>query len=237
MKLTFVEKKQETPTIYSFIFKPETPFQFTAGQFMRLTISHENADSRGVSRNFSIASSPTEGFIMIATRFIEDGSSFKKILFELKFGSKIEAAGPFGRFTLPESTNDCIFITGGIGITPVRSILKYATDKQMQNRLVLLCSNRTTEEVPFHNFFNELQTQNKKFELIQTVTRLEQSSVSWDGRVGRIDEKLVWEKIKNAKETLFYLCGPKSLLDTFYSLLLPIGVKEESIKRENFPGY
>jgi ferredoxin-NADP reductase len=237
IKLPLLEIKQETPTIYSFIFKKDPAFQFTAGQFLNIILPHENPDNRGMRRFFSINTSPTEDFLMITTRVIDHGSTFKQKLLSLPIGSEIEIEGVHGRFVLPDGGQDCIFITGGIGITPVRSMLKFATDKQLPNHLVLLYSNSSPEEVPFHNFLNELKTQNPNLDIVFTVTKPEGSKVPWSGRVGRIDETLVKEKIRDSKNTIFYLCGPPSLVETFYKLLQGIGVEDTSIKRENFTGY
>lgn len=243
MKLILIEKRQETPTIYSFIFKAQEPFQFIAGQLLQIYVPHENPDSRGIRRAFSIASSPTEDFIMIATRIIENGSSFKKALMSLPPKTTIEAEGPYGIFNLPENdSTHCIFITGGVGITPVRGLLKYATDKRLPTPITLLYSNVTPEEIVYRELLDELESQNANLDIVYTITQPQDSKTAWSsqtqwsGKVGRIDKELIQEKIKD-QNTRFYVSGPIALVENFYNLLKKLGIGDDSIKRENFPGY
>lgn len=238
MRLVFQQKVQQTPTVYSFLFKPDTPFQFVAGQFIRITVPHDNPDQRGIHRTFSIASSPTENFMMITTKIIENCSSFKKALFNLSSGVIVDSSDPHGLFVLPENSSfNCLFITGGVGATLVRSILKYATDKKLPNKLTLLYSNITPEEITYYDLFNELITHNTNLDIVYTITQPQKSSRSWSGRVGRIDKKLVQENIKDLTKTKFYISGPTAMVDVFYTLLTEMGITEDHIKRENFPGY
>lgn len=238
MRLVFQQKIQETPTVYSFLFKPDAPFQFLAGQFIRLTIPHSNPDQRGISRTFTIASSPTESFVMITTRMMEGGSSFKKALLALSSGTVVEAGEQRGLFVLPENNHfHCLFITGGVGATPVRSILKYATDKKLPTKITLLYSNVTPEEVVYYDFLSELITNNSNLDIVYTVTQPEKSSQPWSGRVGRIDKQLVREKIKNKTGTKFYISGPISLVENLSNVIVKLGIPPEQIIRENFPGY
>lgn len=238
MKLTLIEKRRQTPSIYSFIFKPEYPITFIPGQFITLFNPHDNSDERGIKRHFSIASSPTEKNIMIATKIIDNGSSFKKALLALEEGSNVEAGEPHGSFILPEDENNhCLFITGGIGITPVRSMVKYATDKKLNLKLTLLYSNVMSDEIAFYEFFNELKTHNPKLDIVYTITKPEELKQSWTGRVGRIDEALIREYMKNNLSNKFYISGPPQMVTAMLELLKSIGVDDQDIKRELFTGY
>lgn len=235
MQLVFQQKIQQTPTVFSFLFKPTATLHFTAGQFIRITVAHDNLDQRGTSRTFTIASSPTESFVMITTRMSKDGSSFKKALLALSPPSIIEAGEPHGLFILSPEATPCIFITGGVGITPVRSIVKFATDNKISRPLTLLYSNSTPEEIVYYDFLNELITHNSNLDIVYTITQPEKSSRLWSGRVGRINKELVTEKAK--QNTMFYISGPTTLVSDFYNLLKEMGVEDDRVKRENFPGY
>jgi len=87
------------------------------------TFPNDNPDNRGVTRYFTISSTPFEDFIMITTRISRPSSSFKESLTEMKIGGRITASGPDGDFTIDDLGKNYIFIAGGIGITPFRSIL------------------------------------------------------------------------------------------------------------------
>lgn len=123
MGLTLLEKHPEAGDATSFIFKPETPLVWQAGQFLHYNLLHQNPDERKAERYFTIASAPFEQNIWLTTRHMEKGSSFKAALFALPIGGNIEANGPEGDFVVNDLAREFIFIAGGIGITPYRSIL------------------------------------------------------------------------------------------------------------------
>src|SRR5450755_522220 len=91
MKLTLRTTKQEASDIFSFIFTPERPLRWQAGQYLHYVLNHPKPDDRGVERYFSIASAPHEKKVMLTTRFAPKGSSFKKALRKLRPGDAIEA--------------------------------------------------------------------------------------------------------------------------------------------------
>jgi glycine betaine catabolism B len=123
MKFTLSATKQEANDTFSFIFAPEQPLQWKAGQLLRYVLNHPHPDDRGVERFFSIASAPHEKHVMLTTRFASKSSSFKKALKNLRPGDAIEAHDLEGDFVVDDSEKTFVFIAGGIGITPFRAIL------------------------------------------------------------------------------------------------------------------
>jgi glycine betaine catabolism B len=112
-------------------------FEYTAGQYAFLDIGNVYNDPKGPVRHFTIASSPTEEFILISTR-IRD-SPYKKRLDSLQIGTEVKVREPLGNFTLHEDySKRAIFLSGGIGVTPFRSMIKYATDKSLPIRMLCL---------------------------------------------------------------------------------------------------
>jgi ferredoxin-NADP reductase len=127
MKLKLVARRAESPGVESFIFKPEKPLVWKAGQFLHYVLNHAPTDDRGSDRWFTIASAPFERHVMITTRFTsKHGSTFKKTLKALKPGNAIEISDLDGDFIVSDPKKQYVFIAGGIGITPFRSILKQA---------------------------------------------------------------------------------------------------------------
>ena len=108
MVFAFIKKEQIAPEYFSFYFSPSEPIAFAAGQYIQLSVPHKNADFLGTSRFFTIASSPTEKYIMITTRILSADlsadavSSFKKTLLTLSPGTSIAGFGPIGKFVLEE---------------------------------------------------------------------------------------------------------------------------------------
>ena len=124
MKIELVEKKKETKDVTSFIFESRVPIKWTAGQFLFYTFPHPNPDERGITRYFTISAAPFEKHIMLTTRFAgKKSSSFKQKLFATPIRTEVEITDPDGDFIVEDLGKKIIFIAGGIGITPYRSIL------------------------------------------------------------------------------------------------------------------
>ena len=119
--LRLKEKVQLAPDIYDFIFVPTRKFAFAPGQYMEWTLGHDEPDSRGNRRYFTLASSPTENTLRLGVKFYQQSSSFKSALLAMDQQSEIVAAQVAGDFVLPDDPRQkCVFIAGGIGITPFR---------------------------------------------------------------------------------------------------------------------
>src|SRR5665213_3089003 len=129
-----------------FIFNPGQKFAYEPGQYLEWTLQHEKTDSRGSRRYFTLASSPTEPDLIIGVKFYEDGSSFKKALLDASADTFIVASQLAGDFVMPKDpTKQLVFIAGGIGVTPFRSMVKYLLDKNDTRKVTLLYSARTEE--------------------------------------------------------------------------------------------
>ena len=133
--LKLKRKSKMAPDIVDFVFKSSQKLAFQPGQYMEFTLAHPHPDSRGNRRYFTLASSPTEDVVRLGIRFYQQGSSFKKALYRMDGRTKIVAAQIAGDFTLPaDPQQKLVFIAGGIGITPFRSMLKYLLDSQPETR-------------------------------------------------------------------------------------------------------
>ena len=232
MKLKVLKVKKETPSIFSLELEPEPAFSFKPGQY--LTVFLPVKDEKGNSRQFSIASSPTEQKILLASR--QTNSIFKQKLESLKKDEQIEARGPFGGFTLIEN-KPAVMLSGGIGITPLRCMIKYATDKKLQMPITLFYANRNPEEIAFKDEFDKMTKANKNLKIVYAVDSPEQSNKKWTGYVGYLTENIIRENVNYLSSAIFYICGPPKMVDTMFSLLKSMNIPEESIRIEHFEGY
>lgn len=230
MKLSVIQIKKETPTIFSVYFKPETKINFRPGQY--LLVELPVTDPKGNDRSFSIASSPTEDDIIISTR--QTNSIFKKKFESLKKGELVEARGPYGSFTLDES-KPAVMLSGGIGITPLRCMVKYTTDKKLATKITLFYANRNPEEIAFKKDLDEWQKENKNLKVVYTVN--ESGNENWTGLTGYVDEKMIKNNVKITKDTLFYICGPPVMVDAMVNLLKNMKIDDARIRIEHFTGY
>jgi glycine betaine catabolism B len=260
IELTLLEKdKVEGTDVTSFKFskqndddnqglKGKTPLNYTAGQFAFFDIGGVYNDPKGPIRHFTISSSPTENFIMLSTR-IRD-SPYKQRLSTLEEGAKVKVRGPEGQFVLHEDySKPAVFLSGGIGVTPFRSILKYATDKQLPVKIIMFDSNRNRSNILFKEEFDEWADINKNLRIIYTISEEdrehEQSPSSaakndWKGEYGRIDKAMILKYVDNniLENSIFYICGPPSMLKAMQTLLQKeIEIPKERIKVEEFTGY
>ncbi|MBP9716762.1 MAG: oxidoreductase [Candidatus Levybacteria bacterium] len=232
--LEFSEKIKLSPNIYEFVFKKSKSFNFLPGQYFEWTLGHHRPDFRGVRRYFTIASSPTEENLKLGVR-VENlkGSSFKKSLLSLTPGQKIYAGSLSGDFTLPENKNEkLVFIAGGIGITPFRSMAKYMVDKEEKRDIVLFFSNSEPESFIYKDIFKNAQ----EFGL-RLVPVLSKNFENWNGYSGRLNSEIIKKEVPEFTKRTYYLSGPVSMVESYKKLLSKLGIKPHKIVTDYFPGF
>ena len=258
IELTLLEKdKVEGTDVVSFKFSKQgdqgegktdkSPLDYTAGQFAFFDIGGVYNDPKGPIRHFTISSSPTENFIMFSTR-IRD-SPYKKRLSTLEEGTKVKVRGPEGQFVLHQDySKPAVFLSGGIGVTPFRTMIKYATDKQLPLKIIMFDSNRDRDNILFKKEFDDWSNINKNLKIIYTISEDQhgqQSSTTaknddWKGEYGRIDKAMIlkYVDINMLNNSIFYICGPPSMLKAMQALLQEdLTIPKERIKVEEFTGY
>jgi ferredoxin-NADP reductase len=224
MKLKLIERKPLFTDVESFIFEPEKPIQWQPGQYMHYLFPHESEDDRGHERWFTISAAPYENHLAITTRFTDkEGSSFKHALKAMKVGDYIEADGPKGNFLIDESANRHVLIAGGIGITPYRSQLLQLDHDGKDLNIELFYANRD-QNLVFGQELAELEAKHPNFHITEFIG---------DRRIQENDLK----PFLNDPQTVFYLSGPRPLVENYEHLLKSLAVPEERIKTDYFPGY
>ena len=119
MKLILVEKRPETEDVMSFVFRSDAPLKWQAGQFLHYSLPHPDADDRGITRYFTIASAPFEGHVMLTTRFAtERSSSFKRALRQLPVGAAVDVGEPDGDFVVGDPGDEHVLIAGASASPP-----------------------------------------------------------------------------------------------------------------------
>ena len=223
-----------------------TLLDYTAGQFAFFDIGEVYNDPKGPIRHFTISSSPTEDFIMFSTR-IRD-SPYKKRLSTLEEGAKVKVRGPEGQFVLHQDySKPAVFLSGGIGVTPFRTMIKYATDKQLPTRIIMFDSNRNRSNILFKKEFDDWAGLNKNLKIIYTISEDEQHEQSlsttndWKGEYGRINKSMILKYLDTniLNNSIFYICGPPGMLKAMQALLQEddLNIPKERIKVEEFTGY
>jgi ferredoxin-NADP reductase len=212
-------------------------FAFLPGQAVYLTLRNSvKGDIEGRVRTFSIVSAPQDPELVIATRLRE--TSFKRGLMNVPLGTAVELEGPYGDLSLHEdAARPAVFLAGGIGVTPFRSMILDATRRGLPHRLFLFCSNRSPEETAFLAELTELEKQNPRFSLIATVTDAEGAGADWSGERGRITREMIVEHVGDVAAPVYYVAGPPAMVSAMETLLRDAGVKGEDVRSEMFTGY
>src|SRR5580692_5219268 len=192
----------------AFYFEKPEDFEFEAGQFFYFTLlSPGETDLEGNTRTLSIASAPHERNVMVAMRLRT--TAFKRTLNSLPLGTELLLQGPFGRMTLPRnSTRPAVLLAGGIGITPLRSLVWSEAESPSARRILLFYSVRVPEEAAFLEELQEMEQYNRRYKLICTVTQPEKSRMSWLGETGRISIQLLSKWIPDLSVPIYYIAGP-----------------------------
>ena len=230
LEFSVIETMQETPDVKSIKLSLYEKIDYKPGQYMMVEL--ETNDDENI-HPLSIASSPTEDFLLFSTK--NSQSSFKQKFSSLEIGDKVKLKGPMGIFVLKEDAKEIVFLGGGIGITPFRDMIKYASDKKLPMKLTLLYSNKTSNDIIYRNEWPLLEKQNPKLKVVNTIT--DTSDTSWEGRTGRINESMIKEFCNDINSALFYICGPPGMVTALFELLKTMNVPQQNIKIEEFAGY
>lgn len=228
MKLTLVNKKDEAKGTKSFFFKSDEDITWIPGQYIYITLPKLNyPDERGPVRHFTISNSPTESKDIRITVRIREQSGYKKTLDELEIGATVEGKGPQGTFIINENIKDNIFIAGGIGITPFRSIIKYNVDNNLNIPMHLIYSNSDGDFV-FKEDLNKIQSENNNIKV----------SYFNSSESGHLDaEKLKLLCDVSNKNNTFWVVGPNSFVNAIEDILEQLEVPSDKILTEKFTGY
>jgi ferredoxin-NADP reductase len=218
-----------TERAFSVRFVRPAGFVYLPGQFMFITLG---AGENMLTKHLTISSSPTEPFLEVTKEMT--GHPFAKALAGLTPGDEVGIRGPYGEFTFAGEHGRVVFISGGIGITPMRSMMKYAADKGLTGSIRFLYSARDEGDILFWPELRELVHTNPHLSVTITLTR---PGPAWEGNRGRIDRGFIEREVREPKDSIFYISGPSVMVNAVIAFLREIGVPEEHIRQEIFPGY
>ncbi len=232
--IKLIRKETIAEGTMAFHFNKPEGFSFRAGQFADFTlINPPETDSEGDTRGFSLASAPFEPDIVVATRMRD--TAFKRVLKNLPIGSELKLDAPYGNFTLHKAeATPAVFLIGGIGVTPVRSMIAQATHDKTTHRIILLHASRAPADLPFKSDFEQLARENSDFAYVMTI---QTAPDGWQGERGFIDAEMVKRYVPDLHKPIYYLCGPEGMVGAMWELLEGFDINEDNIRTEQFTGY
>jgi ferredoxin-NADP reductase len=230
-------RTQLAPDTYDFRFTGDRRLRFRPGQYLEWTLAHSRPDNRGNRRYFTIASSADEREVRIGVKFYPAASSFKRTLLAMRPGNAIVASQLAGEFVLPANRREkLVFMAGGIGITPFRSMIRHLLDHREERPITVLYSNRTAQEIVYADVLEEAR-ERLGIETVYTLTDASSVPPDWQGGTGRVDAEMIAKAVPDYRERTFYLSGPRSLVVGFEEVLRTIGIPKKRIKTDFFPGF
>ncbi len=231
MTITLEHRQEIARDTWEFLFSKPTTASALAGQNINMKVPELlYPDRKGPRRTFTLASSPQEERWRIATRIT--GSGFKQTLLEMPLGSACEYIGPRGDMTLRPEAAALVFIAGGIGITPFRS-MALAWQETPRQPLTLFYANSDLAGMAYRTLFSEMDDQ--RFTFVPTLTGEKQST--WSGETRPLSVGLFKEHVAELTKPVFYLAGPPAMVTDLTAALRNNGVPENQILSESFFGY
>jgi glycine betaine catabolism B len=230
------EKRQISPVAYDFVFSANRRLAFAPGQYMEWTLGHEDPDNRGNRRYFTLASAPTEPEVRLGVRFNDPSSSYKLALLDLEPDDEIIAGQLTGDFTLPKNPKQpLVFIAGGIGITPYRSMIKYLLDRKERRPVTLFYGAARVSDFVYQDVLEQAERK-LGIRTIYVAEKTEGMPDGWVGFSGFIRPEIIQTYAPAYREAIFYISGPNGMVDAVKGMLRKMGIPEGQIKTDFFAG-
>ncbi len=225
----------ETPDVRTFRMVPldagVLPFSHEPGQYLNLAL---NIDGKRVNRSYTIASSPTRAhYCEVTIKRGPKGPGSWHMHDNVRAGSTLTVSAPAGRFifTGAESSR-VVLIAGGVGITPLMSMVRYLTDRCWPGDIYFLISVRRQADLIFREEIAHLERRFANLHVCATLSQ--EDGMSWTGARGTITKDLLSKFVPTLTEGPVYLCGPEGMMAAMRTLLLDLGVAEASVRTEAF---
>ena len=226
--------RQELDDVWTVTLAPKRGTQHRVhlpGQFHYLSL-HRAGGMSAEEHPFTISSSPTQAGVVSST--IKASGDFTRTIGKAKSGDTAYVHGPFGRFSyvLHPDEHDLVFIAGGVGITPLMSMLRHMRDTGAAEHVLLLYANKTPKDILFGEELQAMQGGDRP--CLNVIDIVSQPSESWTGMTGRIDREKIARHCGTLDGKTFYVCGPPGLMDAVVSDLKSLGVSDSRIRYESF---
>lgn len=217
-----------------FVFNKPEGYTFQAGQYVAMVLPRlVEPDSKGAARSLSIASAPEEADLCFSMR--SGVSGFKKTCWQMQPGNTVDITSAVGFFTVPkDETRPIVFLVGGIGITPVRAILKQAEQQQSEGQYMLFYANRFIKDAAFDEEMRNLKLKN--FRYVTVLSRSEEPCAPANDERGYVNGAILKKYIEDVPNCLYYLVGSPQFITAMEEMLADLGVSEEHCKKDPFTG-
>ncbi len=231
-----VDRELVAERTMAFRFAKPADWTYRPGQFIDITLlDPPETDAEGNTRGFSVSSAPSEPVIAITTRLRD--TAFKRVLQTMPLGTAVRIEGPFGDLRLHHAHRPAVVLTGGIGITPFRSILLEAIHGGgLPYPVIVFYANRRPTDAAYLDEIRALASQDPNLTVVPTMSRPD-SAEPWEGETGHIDASMLQRHLDGLSGSIYYLTGPPGMVSGLRTMLVDAGVDEDDIRTEAFTGY
>lgn len=217
----FLEKHLVADNTIELVFEKPKGFHFTSGQYVVLRLNKPKTNHIDLPfRSLSILSHPDENILRFALRLSE--SSFNGSCSQMETGDTVTIYGPMGNFILDKQYENITFIAGGIGITPVVSLIKELEKRKHQGKVSLFYSNHNEASAAYHNFFQQVNLPHFKYIPVYTQSQ------------DRINEDLLIKGLQNLLDYNYFLVGTSGFIKSIQQTLITNGVHISNIRKDDF---
>jgi glycine betaine catabolism B len=230
----FLERISRTHNVESFRFEPDDRVEFLPGQFLQVLFDEQDRGNKDLNKYLSFSCAPGKEYIEVTKKISE--SDFSKKLMALKAGDKVLFKAPMGHCVLRDEEKKIGFLIGGIGITPVISMLEYIFEKDLPTDACLLYSNWTAQDVAFRQELDSWSQKNKNIRVVHTLMECKPEDTACFS-AGVINREFIQKNMPDFGERILFVFGPPGMVKAMQDLCQQIGCNKEKIRAENFLGY
>ena len=231
-RTVFLERIKRTATVESFRFIPQAPIDFSAGQFLQVMFDPQNPVDQELNKYLSFSCGPGKEYIEVTKRLSE--SRFCARLKALKPPDEVVVKAPLGKCVLGPGQEKIALVVGGIGITPVVSILEDIYARKPNVDAVLFYSNRSEADIAFKPELDRWRASRK----LKVFYYLTDCPPRGKGCVfGRIDVQALKHNLADRQERDVFIFGPPKMVEAMKAVSLEAGCLPEKIAVESFVGY
>jgi NAD(P)H-flavin reductase len=223
------ETRDETHDVKTFVIEVTNQIDFIPGQYCMVSLPGNKA-FRKEWRPFTFVNIPKNEYVELMVKRM---GAFTTAMHNMHPGDKLLLKGPFGeQLNFDESIkDDVVFVAGGSGITPFISAIRFAASRNMPNRIILLYSNKTVDDIIDRE---ELEVLGKRENITVIHSLTKKIPEHWKGIRGRVNKDVILTHVDDPKEKLWYVCGPPPMVQSLKGVLGDIGVPEERLRIENW---
>lgn len=233
IRVVFDKSIERTDSVRTFRFTTSCDIGFKAGQYLQLIFDEVDRRNRDLNKFLSLSSAPRQDSFEVTKRLSD--SQFSKRLKQLSRGDELLVKAPMGKCVLHESHNKVLFLVGGIGITPVMSMLEDVFENNKKVDAVLVYANRHFQDVAFANILESWESEKENFNLINVYSDCEVLDAKCEA--GTINHEILERRVADYKDRMIYVFGPSAMVNAVKGICREMGCDDSCLLTETFVGY